>query len=874
MKVSRFLSFLICVLVLLGFPVCVHLPITVVGNETNVNDLVSPVIQDFYINNTWAHESTQFSFNVTDNVALDHAIFACNVTQDFVNDSSIPLVGTQAWANVTHTLPSYNCTVSFQLWLWNSNGSMSTTGLRYMKVYTYNNASGAWNTPFISLSQAIQAIDSANNWANVEIYAQTILAKKTTTDLANMIDSYASSGDWSDVLEWSAICSKLGISRQNAILNALGNSTMVGSLPQEGIDSKGNPCFDTRYKAVLYGYYWAAQYNVSLTKWNITAAYNQFNSSIYNLGKPALWIYANGTAYSHSDRYYDEGACTVDCYIIFAELLNVSGALNDALHWWSYDDSMHWSSTGQFYKYTPYSSIYECEAPFFLKIISILKYYYPSLTNWNRVLTDIGNRFLSSEWNSPQWGGANVVIHANPGNPQRRLANTLGAWQSLLGTKMQLNSVYQSNVKDMLCGSNATEPAWALLIGSQAQQGRGGLFDYPNDLFVWGTSQPNDNNATAYGEILLFLMGIVPENTTIAFPLEELKYEYIQDIDPQMFQFDLRTQTTTIPVDGAGNMTFQYGTSPVTYVFNQSGIWQITFSNSWNMITNVTYVSALPTNRIYFTRIYTPTLHYDATINAHCITEVADVNVAILMDGSPTGYTTPHTFTGLNATHTFTVPNNDTNGDPLKQWNTGQTSTTITVSSAGTYTAYYGPSPIHDIAITDIEPSKTVVGQNHSLNVNVTVGNPGDYPETFNVTLYANTTAIGNPTVTYLPNATFTHIIFAWNTTGFACGNYTLSAYAHPVSDETDIADNNFTGGWVVVAGVGDLTGGTPNPLDFVPDGKVLIEDVAVVAKYYGQMVPPAPANCDVSGPTIGVPDGKVDITDVATVAKHFGQRY
>ncbi len=76
------------------------------------------------------------------------------------------------------------------------------------------------------------------------------------------------------------------------------------------------------------------------------------------------------------------------------------------------------------------------------------------------------------------------------------------------------------------------------------------------------------------------------------------------------------------------------------------------------------------------------------------------------------------------------------------------------------------------------------------------------------------------------------------------------------------------------MAGVGDLTGGTPNALDFVPDKKVDITDVAITAKFFGQKVPPAPANCDISGSTVGVPDGKIDITDVATVAKHFGQHY
>jgi hypothetical protein len=120
----------------------------------------------------------------------------------------------------------------------------------------------------------------------------------------------------------------------------------------------------------------------------------------------------------------------------------------------------------------------------------------------------------------------------------------------------------------------------------------------------------------------------------------------------------------------------------------------------------------------------------------------------------------------------------------------------------------------------------------------------------------------------------FATLTTQWNTTGFAYDNYTISAYAEPVSGEINIGDNNCTGGFVFVAGQGDLTGGTPNALDFVPDGQVNIVDVSVVAKFFSQKVPPAPANCDVSGPTPGLPDGKIDITDVATVAKHFGQHY
>jgi hypothetical protein len=80
---------------------------------------------------------------------------------------------------------------------------------------------------------------------------------------------------------------------------------------------------------------------------------------------------------------------------------------------------------------------------------------------------------------------------------------------------------------------------------------------------------------------------------------------------------------------------------------------------------------------------------YDVTITAHCTTEGMDVSVSITMDKTPTGYNTPHTFTGLIGTHNFTVPTTDANGHVFKQWSTGETSMTITVTSAGTYTAYY-----------------------------------------------------------------------------------------------------------------------------------------------------------------------------------------
>jgi len=163
----------------------------------------------------------------------------------------------------------------------------------------------------------------------------------------------------------------------------------------------------------------------------------------------------------------------------------------------------------------------------------------------------------------------------------------------------------------------------------------------------------------------------------------------------------------------------------------------------------------------------------------------------------------------------------------------------------------------HDIDITTVTPSKTVVGQNYSMNVNVTVANQGDYTENFNVTLYANTTAIETKQVT-LANGASTTVTSTWNTTGFVKGNYTVSAYAWSVPGETDTTDNTFVDGWIVITIVGDVNG----------DGVVDIFDCVTIALAYGS-TPTDPnwsPNADITN------DNLIDIFDLVIVALHFGE--
>jgi hypothetical protein len=170
----------------------------------------------------------------------------------------------------------------------------------------------------------------------------------------------------------------------------------------------------------------------------------------------------------------------------------------------------------------------------------------------------------------------------------------------------------------------------------------------------------------------------------------------------------------------------------------------------------------------------------------------------------------------------------------------------------------YAIGEVHDVAITNVTPSKTVVGTGYSMSVNVTATNQGNYTETFNVTLCANTTSIALQTITLESNASTT-ITFTWDATGLTKGNYTISAYASPVADETDIEDNTFVDG--------DVKVGTPGNVD----GNTIVNmlDLYLVSLNYGKTAPyatPEIANCDIDW------NGIINMLDLYIAATHYGQ--
>jgi parallel beta-helix repeat protein len=122
----------------------------------------------------------------------------------------------------------------------------------------------------------------------------------------------------------------------------------------------------------------------------------------------------------------------------------------------------------------------------------------------------------------------------------------------------------------------------------------------------------------------------------------------------------------------------------------------------------------------------------------------------------------------------------------------------------------------HNVAITSVTPAKNIVSPGEILIINVTAINKGNFIETFNLTLYANTTVIRTLTIT-LESGNCTTVTIAWNTAGYAYGNYTIRAYIEPVPRETITEDNTYIDGTVQILQTYTLTitttaGGTTSP--------------------------------------------------------------
>jgi hypothetical protein len=165
----------------------------------------------------------------------------------------------------------------------------------------------------------------------------------------------------------------------------------------------------------------------------------------------------------------------------------------------------------------------------------------------------------------------------------------------------------------------------------------------------------------------------------------------------------------------------------------------------------------------------------------------------------------------------------------------------------------------HDVAITRVKADVPWTYQGWLVHINVTAANLGNFPETFNVTAFYNSTAIGTVHLPSLPAGASITLTFAWNTAGLASRhNYTISADATLVPFEYNITNNVLVDGKVNVRLFGDING----------DGIVDVSDISAVTGAFGSY--PGRPNwnpaCDLDQNNV------IDVSDVAAVCANFGK--
>jgi parallel beta-helix repeat protein len=168
-----------------------------------------------------------------------------------------------------------------------------------------------------------------------------------------------------------------------------------------------------------------------------------------------------------------------------------------------------------------------------------------------------------------------------------------------------------------------------------------------------------------------------------------------------------------------------------------------------------------------------------------------------------------------------------------------------------------------DVALINIIPSKTVVGQGYSTTIKVTVQNQGfveaGFTEALDISVYADDALIGKETGSLVAGA-YSTITFTWNTSGFAFGNYTLWAYVPPVPGETYTGDNTFIYGPISMTIFGDTNG----------DGTLNFQDAIVAGLAFGSKLGDSNwnPNTDLNE------DEFINFLDVILMGQNFGQSW
>jgi len=170
------------------------------------------------------------------------------------------------------------------------------------------------------------------------------------------------------------------------------------------------------------------------------------------------------------------------------------------------------------------------------------------------------------------------------------------------------------------------------------------------------------------------------------------------------------------------------------------------------------------------------------------------------------------------------------------------------------------PLGVHDIAVTNVKPNKTITSNVTYCNVTVTVTNEGSFTETFNVTLQVQSmpppTNVSKILVSNLLSGETRTIIFVWSTLGWSKLTYTVIACADTVTGEVDTADNKFIDGTVQVTMLCDVNG----------DHTCDMADISLLIDWFMTSPPNWEPNCDIND------DLTIDMADISLAIDYFMQ--
>jgi len=543
------------------------------------------------------------------NVGLSGWIFSWNGTGKWLNTSWIPWSGapTTAWSNITKRL-LHNATIQYKFYVNDTDGYWYQTD-----IVTFQTVTQELPEPKYLIDYLYQYSIGLNYSESMKAAYFGLILNSTSEE--EILDIFNSFTNYKDILRWARVLERMNITIskiKSKIIWALDHTTFAGELPASGTDSEtGKKRFSINNAYLLDGYYWAQKFNHNLTAWNITEAYNWFKNIIganVTADHPPLWILEDGSTklgVGYGPRLYDEVCGAINCYLSFYEYGNFTEALQLASRMWeqSYDNfwSTYWIAEG-YYKYAWGWDAVEWQSGGVFLRIAKLKYYNDSI-RFDRMYPNFEHRALIDAWMSKTWCYNRTetyyaIVHSYMYNDQRFLHGTMRLWAALQQIYLKFNTSSQKNMTCMLEGSSAIsppsvpQPAWKLLMNLKTS-----LFDYLLDQFKWSSDGSPSSAATAAGLALMLTLGITPNTTVIALPLVESTNIDLTYYNPLLFQLDLIRHQLKLPVLKSGKLYIKLNTAKIELNFQSGkGIYLIKFSNDWNSILSITYLSNLPDN--------------------------------------------------------------------------------------------------------------------------------------------------------------------------------------------------------------------------------------------------------------------------------------